>query len=240
MDDADPADMLRRLGRWTLETKSQCHAWSFNGNHAHFVIARGERPLAELMARFTSAFAQRFNWRYGRAGHLFMGRYESRPIRGEHDLRWTTLYAAANPVRHGASTVAALDSDPSSSWGAMVGARAPWPFESVDLPLALFGDSNAIAVASLRDALRIAVETRWARPPDPRLSRLVDEACGRRGIPRELFHGSFARARSAQDEVIRRALGELALTRREVEAELGASRSRVARLARTLAPPRAR
>jgi len=48
----------------------------------------------------------------------------------------------------------------------------------------LYGESRANAVENLRDALRIAVATRWARPPDPRVMRLVDEACRRHGLPR--------------------------------------------------------
>jgi REP element-mobilizing transposase RayT len=240
VDDVDPADMVERLERWISETGSRCHAWSFNGNHAHLVIGRGAAPLAELMARFTSAFAQRFNWRHERAGHLFMGRYESRRIRGEHDLRWTTLYAAANPVKHGTRTPAALELEPWSSWGGMVGARAPRGFESLECSLALYGDSPASAAANLRAALQRAVETRWARPPDPRLLRLVDDACRRHGIAREWFRGTFRQARAAQAEVLHRALAELEMTRREVRDEIGVSRSRVARVSRVRVPAQPR
>jgi REP element-mobilizing transposase RayT len=232
VDELDPADMTRRFERWVHETKSRCHAWSFNGNHVHLVLARGEGSLAELMARFTSAFAQRFNWRHDRRGHLFMGRYESRLIRDDDDLRWMVLYASANPVRHAACEPLALEHDRWGSWGGMMGTRPCWGFESLELPLALYGESPAAARENLRDALRLAVQTKWARPPGASLARLIDEACLARGIPRAAFTGSFASARAAQNEVLRRAIRELGMSQRDAARALPVSRSRIARLMR--------
>lgn len=239
VDEDDPADLLQRFERWVRETRSQCLARSFNGNHAHFVIARGEEPLAKLMARFTSAFAQRFNWRHGRRGHLFMGRYESRWVRDEHDLRWLVLYAAANPVRHAACAAAALDRYPGSSWGGMIGGRPWFAFESLDLPLSLYGDSARVARRNLREALRLAARSQWAPPPDPRLSRLVAAACAARGIAAWQFSGSSRAARAVQNEVLGRAIRELGITWREAARQLPVSRSRIARLARLAPSPNA-
>jgi REP element-mobilizing transposase RayT len=238
LDALDAADMTRRFERWICETKSRCHAWSFNGNHVHLLIARGEGSLAELMARFTSAFAQRFNWRHERRGHLFMGRYESRLIRDEDDLRWVVLYASANPVRHQACEPPALDDYRESSWGGLIGKRAPWAFESLELPLSLYGESPAGARQNLREALQLAVEMKWTRPLDVRLVRLIEAACRRQGIDRSGFTTSSARARAAQDEVLLRAIAELGMTWSEAAGELPVSRSRIARLMRRRARSR--
>lgn len=237
LDDADPADLLRRFERWALETKSPCYAWSFNGNHAHFVIARGERSMGELMARFTSAFAQRFNWHHERAGHLFMGRYQSRLIRDESDLRWIVLYASANPVRHEAMEPTKLDDYRWGSWAGLIGARQAFPFESLQLPLSLYGESPMNAQQNLRDALAAAVRTKWTRPPDARLAPLIQAACQRHGVSSPEFAGATRPARAAQNDVLCQAITQLGMTWSDALRELPVSRSRIARAARTVVLP---
>jgi REP element-mobilizing transposase RayT len=239
-DDEDAADLLARFERWAHETRSQCLAWSFNGNHAHWVIVRRERSMAELMARFTSAYAQRFNRRYERVGPLFQGRYKSRVIRGEEDLRWMAFYALANPVRHGITGPAGIDDYLLGGWGAVFGKRTPHSFESVEAILRLFGETDAEARRNLRDGLDIAVETKWRAPWEVRLERIVDEACRRNGIPREEFSSSSSCARAAHADAARRAIRDLGLPWRLVEAQLGIPQSRIARALRDAVPRESR
>jgi REP element-mobilizing transposase RayT len=238
VDDADPVDLLRRYERWSLETKSRSLAWSINGNHAHFVIERGEEPLAVLMARFTSAFAQRFNWRHGRRGHLFMGRYESRRIRDDADLRWMVLYASANAVRHLAMTPTALEASAESSWAGMMGTRAARAFESFEQPLALYADDVEQARQSLRDALALAVAMKWTTPQEAQLAAVIEAECARQGIERADLARTTRRARAARHGVIRRAVEELGLRAIDVAPKIGVSRSQVLRVRRTWEPSR--
>jgi len=230
--EGDAIDILQRFGRWLRETGCECIAWSLNGNHAHFVLRRGERPLAELMARFTSAFAQHFNGRYGRAGHLFQSRYTSRLIRDEADLRWTVLYVLGNPVRHGISDPAGLDEYLWSGWSGVIGARPRFDFESFDTVLGLYGESIAEARRNLRDALELAVETRWAPPPDERLACIIADVCARHRIERSALVGGVCAARAAQLEVIRRAASELKTPWRVLREELLISHMHIARALR--------
>ena len=50
-DNRDRDNLLERLGKLLLETKTGCYAWSFLPNHAHFLFRTGEVPLATLMRR---------------------------------------------------------------------------------------------------------------------------------------------------------------------------------------------
>ena len=229
---ADARDLLRRFARWSHETKTVTLAWSIPGNHAHFVIVRGELPMAVLMARSTSAYAQGFNWRHERRGHLLMGRYESRAIRDDADLRWMVLYASANAVRHERMTPAALDRSGESSWAGMMGERDPQAFESFQLPLALYGDDPVRARQSLRQALAHAVATQWAPPRAVQLAALVEAECARHGIAREQIHADAPAARAARAAVIRRAVGAREYSWSEIARELRTSRSSVARILR--------
>jgi REP element-mobilizing transposase RayT len=227
--DGDSLDLLQRFARWLRATESECIAWSLDGNHAHWVLRRGSGSLAELMGRFTSAFAQHFNWRYGRVGHLFQGRYQSRRITDERDLRWVVLYAMGNPVRHGLGDVPWLDEYAFSGWSGLIGARPAYEFESFDMALSLYGETVAEARANLRDALALAIATRWRPPADDRVEVVIAEVCRRRGIPRSAVLGVACDAREAQTEVILQAVASHAIPRRALAAALGISQSRITR-----------
>jgi REP element-mobilizing transposase RayT len=53
------------------------------------------------MQWLNGVYAQRFNRRHARYGHLFAGRYGSRVIEGEEYLERACAYVLLNPVRAG-------------------------------------------------------------------------------------------------------------------------------------------
>jgi hypothetical protein len=228
-DEEDAADMLARFDRWTCETGSDCLGWSFNGNHGHWVIARHDRSLAEVIARFASAYAQHFNRRHNRTGPLFDGRYRSRVIRGDDDLRWTTVYALANPVRHGVDGLGTIDENVWAGWGAVIGRRTPYDFERIDAVLRLFGESDSRARENLRRELARAVETRWQLPWEARLEQLIDETCAAHGVARDEFTSGSVDSLAAQGAVVCKAIRDLGLPWRLVEERLRVPRSRISR-----------
>jgi len=70
-------------------------------NHVHLLL---ETPLPNLgvgMQRLQSQYAQIFNERHGRTGHLFQGRYGSVRITSDEQLWGVVTYIAMNPVRAG-------------------------------------------------------------------------------------------------------------------------------------------
>ena len=70
-------------------------------NHVH-LVAVPTRPdsLARALGRAHSSYAQRFNRRYRRCGHLWQNRFYSCPVGGSHLLR-ALAYVDLNPVRAG-------------------------------------------------------------------------------------------------------------------------------------------
>lgn len=68
-DNHDRENLLERLGKLLLETKTGCYAWAFLPNHAHFLLRRGEVPLATLMRRLLTGYVVSFNRRHKRQGH---------------------------------------------------------------------------------------------------------------------------------------------------------------------------
>jgi putative transposase len=75
------------------------HAYCLMPNHYHLVV---ETPLPNLpagMKHLNGVYAQGFNRRYGRVGHLFQARYESRVIESEEYKRVAIGYVLDNPRR---------------------------------------------------------------------------------------------------------------------------------------------
>ena len=50
-DDKDRENFIERLSILLPETKTQCYAWSFLSNHAHFLLRSGPGGIAALMRR---------------------------------------------------------------------------------------------------------------------------------------------------------------------------------------------
>ena len=88
------AHVLERFG-WL------CHAFCLMDNHYHLVV---ETPLPNLpsgMRQLNGLYAQRFNRRHGRVGHLFQARYRSILIEKPTRLLAVCHYVVLNPVRGG-------------------------------------------------------------------------------------------------------------------------------------------
>ena len=92
------------------------HAYCLMPNHYHLIV---ETPLPNLpagMQYLNGVYAQGFNRRYGRVGHLFQARYEARVLEGEAYAGIATRYVLENPVKAG---LCAKASDWPFSWCAL-------------------------------------------------------------------------------------------------------------------------
>jgi putative transposase len=105
-------DVVAR-GRWS------CHAYCLMGTHYHLVLESDRDALSAGVQRLNGVYAQLFNRRHGRTGHLFGDRFHAWVIVDEDHLRATCAYVLENPVRAG------LCADPSDwPWTASAPARA--------------------------------------------------------------------------------------------------------------------
>lgn len=97
--DADRDDFLSRLDLILTETQTPCYAWALMPNHFHLLLKTGAAPMATVMRRLLSGYAQSFNRRYRRHGHLFQNRYKSILCQEETYLLELVRYIHLNPVR---------------------------------------------------------------------------------------------------------------------------------------------
>ncbi len=98
-DDKDRENFIERLSILLPETKTQCYAWSFLSNHAHFLLRSGPAGIAVLMRRLLTGYAVSYNRRHRRHGQLFQNRYKSIICQEDAYLLELVRYIHLNPLR---------------------------------------------------------------------------------------------------------------------------------------------
>jgi REP element-mobilizing transposase RayT len=75
------------------------HAWCLMGTRYHLMVEAPRHRLSAGMHRLNGLYAQRFNRRHRRKGHLYEERFSSWLVEGERHLRAAVRYIVENPVR---------------------------------------------------------------------------------------------------------------------------------------------
>ena len=118
-DDADRRSFIARLARTVESHRWSCLAYCLLDTHFHLVVTTPEPNLGVGMKWLKAAYAQDFNHRHGRQGHVFGGRFYSEAIGRDAHLVAAIVYVALNPVRAG--IVDRPERWPWSSYAATVG-----------------------------------------------------------------------------------------------------------------------
>lgn len=100
-DNVDREKFLNRLGRLVQETETKIYAWALLPNHAHFLLRSGAKGLSTFMRRLLTGYAQEYNRRHQRNGHLFQNRYKSIVCQEEIYFQQLVRYIHLNPLRAG-------------------------------------------------------------------------------------------------------------------------------------------
>jgi putative transposase len=100
-DDQDRTLFLALLAEEVTRCRWILHDYSLMGNHYHLSIGTPECNLSKGMHRLLSRYAQRFNRRHGRRGHLFQERFKSVLVEEATHATVLTRYIALNAVRAG-------------------------------------------------------------------------------------------------------------------------------------------
>jgi putative transposase len=100
-DDADRGRFLRILGRTVRQQGWILHAYVLMGNHYHLLMETPEPNLSSGIHDLNGLYAQTFNRRHERVGHLFQGRFKAILLERETHLLELVRYIVLNPVRAG-------------------------------------------------------------------------------------------------------------------------------------------
>ena len=224
-----------------------CHAYCLMGNHYHLLVETPDGNLSLAMRQLNGVYAQAFNRRHERVGHLFQGRYLSKLVEKDTYLLAVSRYIELNPVRAG--YVARPDAWEWSSFRAHIGSTAMPVFLSSEWLLAQFDpDDRDRARCQYRDFVLEERETtvgdRGGGPilgSTPFVEQFRDVAAGvasANEIPRrerfigrpeleQLFGGSIDR--NSRNRRIVQAYVEHGYTMAEISRFLGLSRMTISR-----------
>ena len=148
-DDVDRQEFVLRLGRVARHYRWRCYAACLLDTHFHLLVRLHEPNLGIGMQVVNGGHSRSFNARYGRRGALFEARYSAKQVMHDSHLLSAVRYIALNPVRAG---IAPHPVDWEwSTYGQLIGARAPWPFFVPGLVLAHFARRR-------EDAVRVVVD----------------------------------------------------------------------------------
>jgi REP element-mobilizing transposase RayT len=101
LDDDDRRLYLRILVGVVERFGWRCLAYCLMPNHVHLLIETREPNLGRGMHLLHGLYAQSFNTRWTRVGHLFQGRFGSRLVHDEVQMATVAAYIAVNPVAAG-------------------------------------------------------------------------------------------------------------------------------------------
>jgi len=145
-DDTDRQAFLDRMGKLARATGTSIYAFSLMSNHAHILLKSGPNGgLSTFMSRLLSGYAQYFNRRHKRVGHLFQNRYKSIICEEEAYFDKLVAYIHLNPLRAGlVDSLAQLAMYP---WGghAMLMNKASYAWMDREYVLQFFGRKEGSA-----------------------------------------------------------------------------------------------
>jgi putative transposase len=153
----DRTYFLKVLQQVVLEEHWICHAYCLMSNHYHLLIETRDPNLAEGMQYLNGVFSIAFNKRHKRVGHVMQGRYASCVINNDDYFVTVIRYMARNPLDAGFCKAPA--DWRWSSYGALLGEKAPWfPFNCA-FTLEMFSNDRDSARRLLRKLVEETADT---------------------------------------------------------------------------------
>ena len=171
-DDADRRAFLELLAKRAGDAGIHVLAWCLMENHVHLVLEDPTQALSEMMQRLSGDYAQRFNRKSGRVGHVFESRFKSCPVENEAYLLQAIRYVHDNPANAGICPAAEY---PWSSYREYVGSAE---IADTRLVLDMLGGAEGFIAYSHPEQRRAYRFDRRARVSDDEMGDVARIALG--------------------------------------------------------------
>jgi len=153
-DNEDKARFLERLGQNLIEGKCSVYAWVLMDNHVHILFKSGKHGISAIMRKQLTWYAQYYNRRHKRSGHLFENRYKSILCDEDNYLLALVRYIHLNPLRANlVKTIEELNRYPFCGHRSLMG-KAKQPWMDADYVLLQFGSNRRKGLAEYRKFMR--------------------------------------------------------------------------------------
>lgn len=98
-DDDDRRRFLDSIGDMAQRFEIEVFAYVLMDNHYHLLLRTARANLSRAMQWLGVTYANRFNARHSRSGHLFQGRFKSMLVQNDAYLLQLSYYIHRNPLR---------------------------------------------------------------------------------------------------------------------------------------------
>jgi putative transposase len=172
--DVDDRERLLRLVAYAAEKYGWLvRAYAQLSTHHHLLVFTEDDNLSRAMQLLSGVYAQTFNRRHSRTGHLVSSRFGSKVVESEEHAKELCRYIVLNPVRAG---LAARPEDWLwSSHRATIGLAAAQPWLDIGWVLDLFEDELGTNAINFRRFVQAGLdldagglgsdpESQWNRP----------------------------------------------------------------------------
>jgi REP element-mobilizing transposase RayT len=156
-DDEDKVRFLERLGQNVIEGKCSVYAWVLMDNHVHILFKSGKQGISAVMRKLLTWYAQYYNRRHKRTGHLFENRYKSILCDEDNYLLALVRYIHLNPLRADiVKTIEELDRYAFCGHRTIIG-KDKHPWTDADYVLLQFGSTRRKGLTEYRKFMREGV-----------------------------------------------------------------------------------
>lgn len=141
----DKLEYIKLIKKYQTIYRFRIYCYCLMGNHAHLILDSNGADISQIMHGINFSYAQFFNRKYKRHGHLFQDRFLSKVIETDRYLITASAYIHNNPIE-----MKQYKNCPEkfkfSSLGVFLGlSRDPFELIDADAILALFGKNLATA-----------------------------------------------------------------------------------------------
>lgn len=142
-DDVDRAKFLALLQEEVERSRWPCLAYSLMSTHYHLLVRLEQLTLSSGFQRLNGRYAQAYNNRYARRGHLFERRFRDVIVETDTHRYEVTRYIHLNAIR--ANMCRSPEAHVWSDYGSTVGLLPRDPIVDPRISLELFGDRLDVA-----------------------------------------------------------------------------------------------
>lgn len=150
LDDRDRTRLYLLIQEGVERFGCRIHAFCLMTNHLHLALQVGEKPLSRIMQNICFRYTRWVNWRYGKTGHLFQGRYKAILLDADSYLLELVRYIHLNPVR--SHMVALPEEHPWSSHRAYL-EKETIPWLTTEWVLSVFSTNKKVALKKYHEFL---------------------------------------------------------------------------------------
>jgi putative transposase len=97
-DDADKDRYLLYIQKYQKKLGFKVYAYCLMTTHGHIIIAANGADISKIMHGINQCYAQYFNYRHKRHGHVFQDRFKSKVVDSENYLFSLSAYIHNNPT----------------------------------------------------------------------------------------------------------------------------------------------